>query len=792
MNARQSHDERSNEQVSPKRQKSLYEKAPTQTNAFHPSDVATLNNLGVDCFEHGGIPDASKCFQNAMSIFAPALPQSLCQEALKPFPPPTPARMQRQVSIDPADVSVSGDDSQEESEYPQRSPVAGPLSPPACPSVAAAPRPDYDEGMNSYNRPLRIDSNLREGSHFDYQRTVPVLLFNIGQLRVLAGDDTMAASYFLYALDIINQRACTDSMFYPQVQSQQRQPQHETSNGPILDAIPILHNLGHIYYRAQNYKLAMTMYYDALDIAQKPKHSNLSAMASTLNCLGVIFFHMSGSSDENASKALEMFTTSLEIRKNLINSSLPNTNTDVNTKSQDERREIATTMNNVGRVHYMLGDHTAALTTYIEAYTLRKDLLPANHLDLAASAYNLGQTHHQLGNLDEAMKLYVEFYDIVSNYLGSSHRDVAIILKCMAQVHHDKSEYKEAAGLYYESLQTTKAALGELHPEVASTLNKIGNMYYENSDFERAIKAYEEGLIVEQAVLQSNHQNIVVTLTNIAQSHKHKGNHAAALERYMEAYNLQRMVLGSSNPKVAVTLSNVAQVSCRLGHFTKALDAYQEVLQIRRDAHGDNHVDVAATLNSIGLVLFRQGYHKLAIESFEESLRVRRLCLGDQHRDVAVVLYNIATTYLEEGDDDKAMACYAETLRVERSALGNDHRDLVVTLQHIGQVYQQRGELDVSLGYFTEVLRIERLHHGNNSVIVPQILNKMGNIYLQKADVPNMMECFAEATRIFEALSSSPSETVSDNDEDVSEELKITGYNFYSISIFHPECAAAA
>ena len=58
-------------------------------------------------------------------------------------------------------------------------------------------------------------------------------------------------------------------------------------------------------------------------------------------------------------------------------------------------------MNNVGRVYYMLGNHTAALTTYIEAYSLRKELLHENYLDLAASAYNLGQTHHQLGNLDE-------------------------------------------------------------------------------------------------------------------------------------------------------------------------------------------------------------------------------------------------------------------------------------------------------------------------------------------------------------------------------------------------------
>mmetsp|Transcript_4094 Transcript_4094/g.9192 ORF Transcript_4094/g.9192 Transcript_4094/m.9192 type:complete len:837 (-) Transcript_4094:109-2619(-) len=836
MNTRQTHDDHSNEQVCPKRRKSLYEKAAPTTlhnnnhasssssGTFNTADVAILNNLGVDCFEHGGIPDASQCFQNAMSIFAPALPQSLSVfKSLPPtrYPPaPVASRMTRQVSNDPADnnadiVVVVDSDSQaaDGNSYNQVRAVvvSGPLTPspseaPASATVAApTPRTEYDEGMNSYTRPLRIDNNDYDYSapspHYDYHRTVPVLLFNIGQLHVLGGDDTTAANYFMYALDIINQRNNNDfnNTSYCPAQFPQQHLQHQS-----VDAMPILHNLGHIYYRAQNYKLALSMYSKALEIAQKHQSgmngnnkNNLSAMASTLNCLGVVFFHMTSNSDENASKALNLFTTSLEIRKSLLSNNvhgMTSAATTVNVEDAESQKEIATTMNNVGRVYYMLGDHTAALATYIEAYRLRKELMPAYHLDLAASAYNLGQTHHQLGNLDDAMTLYMEFYEIVSNYLGPTHRDVAIILKFMAQIHHDKSQYDEAGRLYYKSLQTTKAALGELHPEVASTLNKIGNMYYENSDFDAAIKAYEEGLGVERAVLQSDHQNIVVTLTNIAQSHKHKGNHAAALERYTEAYNLQRAVLGATNPKVAITLSNVAQVSCRLGRFTRALDAYQEVLQIRRDTYGDEHVEVAATLNSIGLVLFRQGYHALAIESFEESLRVRRLCLGDQHRDVAVVLYNIATTHLEQGDEDKAMACYAETLRMERCTLGNDHRDLVVTLQHIGQVFRQRGELDTSLEYFTEVLRIERLHHGNDSPMVARLLNKMGNIYLQKADVPNMMECLAEATRIFERLgSSTEADAGSDaNGEEMNEELKITGYNFYSLSIFHPECAAAA
>ena len=381
MNTRQTFDgQHSNEEVSPKRHRALYEKAAPSCN---PTDVAMLNNLGVDCFEHGVIDESSNCFRNAMSIFAPSLPQSLiCHTedllVIKDCSCEQIVLSRQEVhhsainSTTTADVTTSTSTmAKDKDDYDEALYHSSSTDP-------ARQISEYDEGMNSYNRPLRIECcNSPQHSCYAYHRTAPVLLFNIGQLHVLGGDDAMATNYFMYALDIVKQRSNSTTA-------------QEEACEPISQ-IPILHNLGHIYYRAQNYKLAMSMYSKALGIAQQSHEMNLPALASALNCLGVIFFHMSGNSDENnVGKALDLLSTSLNIRKNVQSSS----NTEL-------RQEIATVMNNVGRVHYMKGDHCAALQTYVEAYELRKELLPKNHLDLAASAYNLGQTHHQLGNLDK-------------------------------------------------------------------------------------------------------------------------------------------------------------------------------------------------------------------------------------------------------------------------------------------------------------------------------------------------------------------------------------------------------
>jgi len=394
--------DQSTEEAAPssKRQRVVRERAPT----IH-SSIEYLNNLGVDCLKHGDTINAKKYFHNAMNALAPSLPQSPMSYqhddklAFSLLSKETSLNTSCEQTLQDTTHVISSmsidDDEQDDTQGqycnkkkfpPPLSPLTpGPVSPPRVVSSgfrigSNSKSSEYDEGMNSYN-PLRIDSSSFHNA--DYQRTMaPVLLFNIGQLHVLEGNDRLATNYFMYALDAVNHNSGRHYSIPP------------SNSEHIIDSITILHNLGHIYYRAKDYNLAMNMYSQALDIAKLSPHEkkNLQASASSLNCLGVIFFHMGG----YASRSLDMLNTSLSIRESILSTCPPSCN-----RKSALQQEIATTMNNIGRVHYRLGEHTKALQIYIKAYELRRDLLPKDHLDLAASAYNLAQTHHQLGNLDE-------------------------------------------------------------------------------------------------------------------------------------------------------------------------------------------------------------------------------------------------------------------------------------------------------------------------------------------------------------------------------------------------------
>jgi tetratricopeptide (TPR) repeat protein len=348
-------------------------------------------------------------------------------------------------------------------------------------------RGEYDEGMHTFSVPIVMDAATTS-----LPNAILTVLFNMGQLYLRTNQNEAAAQAFMRALQLINSTSPTSKL------QQQQQPAASSA----VSLMAVLHNIGHVQYRTGQYEDAVRTYAKALQWGKhafhgKTCHNTMLEVAATLNCLGVLYFHLPKAETE---KAMELYLESLAIQKNIFGEAY-------------ESKEVATTLNNIGRIHYMKGEHEQALELYNTALQMRRRLLGPEHLDVAATIYNAGQTHHQRGNLVLAMELYEEFLSIARKRLGKYHRDVAIMLKCMAQIHHEKKSHDTAAALYREALVVGKSALGNFHPEVASTLNKLGNLYYEQGDFENALKVYKEGLEVERAVLDVFHPNVVVTLT---------------------------------------------------------------------------------------------------------------------------------------------------------------------------------------------------------------------------------------------------------------------------------------
>jgi tetratricopeptide (TPR) repeat protein len=714
-------------------------------------------------------------------------------------------------------------------------------------------RKEYDEGMDVFSDCVHVDAaSLLVRSITDQDALddlAAILLFNNGVTQIACAKRTnstvgssssshlattmsisLAMECFLQAVHVTRFSPCSSISKVPSSTSSSSsgQQQHVT--------IASLHNIGYIQFMYHGDILqAIATFYEALQeyhfstggyhhysdhqenesssliLCSPDNRHQLLHLAATLNCLGVLYYHLPRC---ETTRALDYLQQSLSIQRHCAATAT--------VEQQQQHVMLATTLNNIGRFLYMNGKFDQAMVAYREALDIRRAALGNMHLDVAATIYNIGQTHHQNGNLREALEHYHEFMLIIVPQLGHCHRDVATILKCMAQIHQDGKHYQQALSLFHQALSAARgaaAALGgggiAMHANVlvASICNKIGNLYYEMSDYRNAITFYQQGLEIERVVLDAHHPNIMVTLSNIGQIYKECGDLNAAALVYQQVLDLQLQqqqqqqqqqttTLALSAPRnnseacLAITYSNLGLIHYQNRNHLAALEMYQEALRIRRQVYGDDeeNLEVAATLNSIGLVLFKLGLFELAIQSFSEGLRMRRKTLGDAHRDVAIILYNIATVHLELGAEDEAMDCYQDALQVEIKALGPDHYDLTLTLRHISQVYQQRGEMAEAMDTCLEILRIQNVnmrlpesqhhHHNNVASDMVQTYNCLANLCLQTGNGAGVVEALSEATRIARRAGL----TVGGDDQ----HIRLVGFHLYAISKRHPEAAATA
>lgn len=687
----------------------------------------------------------------------------------------------------------------------------------------------YDEGMNIYPQMLEVADREGQNSNLGVSLSTTVaILFNLGQINLQRNEDDEALEFFLMASDLVTSGdrssvtftripgdenvasiaamtcdiAKMDSNWVTSTKKTTRNDA-ETSPSAVVtrDHIAILHNIGYIYYRQGKYELSLGQFTRVCHYASESfGHFGDLSVASALNCIGVVLFHMN---ECNYEKCKNFFLQSLNIRRILLGCG-----------SEVDDVHVATTLNNLGRVHFASGAYPQALQYYKQSLSMRRRLLGPNHIDVSVSAFNTGQTYHKLSQLQEAIALYHEFYASISKKHGEMHRDVAVVLKLLGQAYHEEEDSMTAVEFYSRALQISRKVFGHFNQDSASILNMLGNLHYESNNFDQAIRIYEEGLAIERAVLnRKNRVNIVVTLTNIGQALMQKKDFEGALRKYTEAYSIQCSVDKKNVVKITEILSMIGQISSMLGKYTQARKAFTRVVYMRKLSLGD-HIDVALALNYLGLVNFKQGALDLAMDNFKESLRIRMACCSEESSDIAVLLYNIASIYLHHGDNERALKHYQHALCVERACLGEFHPDVMMTLKLIGKVYDHCGRYEKALDYYYQALHVYKkvssqaadehssypsispssssasLARHNNAtetntlkelkVEAGRLLARIASVHLRQANTEQMTVAMSDAHRLYLEI------------EAPVEELELSGFDLYELSLLHPECAAAA
>lgn len=363
-----------------------------------------------------------------------------------------------------------------------------------------------DEGMYSYARTLAIDDTILElQDTASFHSLEAILCFNLGVCYLRDNQDQEAALYFSKSEERLLTKSfiCTSHDFSEAILG-------EVATEPFkVDSISLLHNIGLLKFRAAQYVESLRCYTEAMKISITKYPGDQILVAVALNSIGVVLTYMYEQTplqdDEvtvNSTDAITAFQQSIIARTEILGEA------DVN---------IATTYNNLGRIHFLLDNIESALEQHLKAYSIRKNILGDHDSNTGVAAFNVGKCFHRLRQKQQAFK-YFSLY--VNSNLGSNNEynlteEVIMAFTNIAECFQDFDDLELASSFFELALTSARKLFGEKNAFTAQILNRQGNMFFAFEQLDDSLNSYLEGLEVETVIYPHQHPNIATTKGNI-------------------------------------------------------------------------------------------------------------------------------------------------------------------------------------------------------------------------------------------------------------------------------------
>jgi tetratricopeptide (TPR) repeat protein len=412
--------------------------------------------------------------------------------------------------------------------------------------------------------------------------------------------------------------------------------------------------------------------------------------------------------------------------------------------------EVARILNNLGTLHQVQGDYAAARPLFERALDIRERFFGQEDLEVSQAINNLAALYQDQGELAQALPLFERALAIDERVLGADHPKVATGLNNLAGVCQEEGDYSRALPLYERALAILERALGPDHPTVAQGLNNLATLRQDQGDYVGALRLYERALAIRERAFGTEHPDVAQSLCNLAGIQEDRADYAAAKALYERALAIWETSLGSDHPYTAVAVSGLGALREAQGDYGGALPFYERALAIRERALGANNLAVAESLNGLAALHQAAGDYDGALPLYGRALAIREHALGPDHPDVATSLNNLATLYCAQGRNAEALPLFERALAVRERALGPDHPDVGQALNNLGLVCQYLGNEARALPLFERALAVRERAFGPDHPDVAQALNNLALVHHSQGDYDGALPLYERALAIWE------------------------------------------
>ncbi len=270
----------------------------------------------------------------------------------------------------------------------------------------------------------------------------------------------------------------------------------------------VLNQKGALYRNLSNFKEAIRLHQNSLDIAEKI--DNKEFIVHSLNMLGVVYRRK-----DAVKTALDYNQRALEVAES------------IEEPSTHIKRNINVALNSIGNLYQTLGQFDVAISQFERALELEAAL--GNKLGLAINNQNIGDCLEHKGQLDEALVLYeksLALNEEINNSFGK-----VICKNAIAQIRLKQDQPREALAL----LQQIAEPVAQINDKFiwTSVLSNTGWAHMELNEYTLAEQKLKEGL--QMAADNSMPSQIIYAQRLLSQLESKRGNFEKALTYYKDA-----------------------------------------------------------------------------------------------------------------------------------------------------------------------------------------------------------------------------------------------------------------
>ena len=409
--------------------------------------------------------------------------------------------------------------------------------------------------------------------------------------------------------------------------------------------------LGNLYDGMGKSKKAFDSYQQALDIWQKQKSPNVSAISQAYINLSSV--------EENPQKAMEYAKKGLNI---LLSA------------DSADKQLLVYAYNALGQVCKNDEQLDEAIENYTKALDLARESVNGDDNDPSLSTYyhNLGSAFGEQGDYERALTYIHKALDNKLKVQDSNHPHMGALYNNLAALYSELEQNDRAIEYYQKAIDVFKQPNAQNFRRLARCYESMGSVYEVLADRQKTLDYYRMALDLQLAELELHDPDLVSTYSSLASVYEERGDYQAALTHFIPMLNIQEKILSSSDLNLAEDYERVGTCYHRNRQYHLAIEHYKKALAIQQENRSplaSIYQSLADACEDFGELDAAMNYYEMGIESLKTEKGKERTI--EHYEDLCLIYKNLGRIQRRLNLFDKAMDNFNRSLDLYNQFLAN-------------------------------------------------------------------------------------------------------------------------